>query len=162
MSRGMVVLSDADILAALERGDLRIAPFHEDHLTPNGYDLSIEEVMILGPGDRIVKGTATVPPATAFLVSTEERVELPNSLAASLWLRTTWARRGILATFGKVDAGFRGTLTLGAYNASTVPVEVPIAETFAQIVFEPLGTAAAKDYGRRSGNYQDQAGITRG
>jgi dCTP deaminase len=157
----MVVLSDADILKAMESGDIAISPFHEENLTPNGYDLTIAEVATQGSG-AATKAVATVQPAAAFLVSTEERVELGESVAASLWLRTTWARRGVLASFGKVDAGFRGTLTLAAFNASGGPLEVPAGETFAQVVFERLGSNAEKGYGRRSGHYQDQAGITPG
>jgi dCTP deaminase len=99
-------------------------------------------------------------PGTRFLVSTRERVELAGDLAGTLWLRTTWARRGVLASFGMVDAGFHGTLTLAALNGSHKHLEVSVGETFAQLVFESLDTAAAKTYEERSGNYQDQEGVT--
>jgi dCTP deaminase len=83
-------------------------------------------------------------------------------MCAQLWLRTTWIRKGIIGAFGKIDAGFEGTLTLGAYNASGDIIELPVGERFCQMVFETLHSSAVKDYGERSGNYQGQTGITLG
>jgi dCTP deaminase len=138
-------------------GRLGIAPFAEKNLTPNGYDLTIEEVLVPG---REKEFDAVVPPMTRFVVSTRERVELNGPLAAQLWIRTTWARRGVLASFGRIDSGFRGTLTLAAFNASAEPLAVKAGETFAQVIFEPTSAAVEKSYGERSGHYQDQKGVT--
>lgn len=156
----MGVLTDADITNALERGDLEIEPFSEDQLTPNGYDLAIAEVLLPDTGQRFVGGTALVPPMTRFLVSTRERVRLGPALVAQLWLRTSWARRGVLASFGRVDAGFDGTLTFAALNTSSSVLPVPMGETFAQLVVEPLTGKARSLYADRSGHYQDQRGVT--
>jgi hypothetical protein len=95
-----------------------------------------------------------------FYVSTIERVRFPADICAQLWLRTTWIRKGIIGAFGKIDAGFEGTLTLGAYNATDDPVEIPIGERFCQMVFESLNSESMQDYAKRSGNYQGQTGIT--
>ena len=65
-----------------------------------------------------------------------------------------------MATFGKVDAGFDGTLTLASFNTDTEDVTISIGETYAQIVFETLLEKAEMDYGERSGNYQNQSGVT--
>ncbi len=157
----VAVLSDRDILKAIEAKRLRIGGFNPESLTPNGYDLAIAEVAIVGPKEEIVReGTAKVPPQTRFAVSTLEVVDLGADITAQLWLRTTWARRGVLASFGKVDAGFRGTLTLPALNANASgSLELRIGERFAQIVFEDLTTPAERAYGARSGHYQDQQGV---
>src|SRR5213593_4015734 len=157
----MAVLSDRDILAALDAKRLRIGGFKPENLTPNGYDLTIAEVAVLSPREKSVRqGTAKVPPQTRFAVSTLEVVELGPDITAQLWLRTTWARQGVLASFGKVDAGFRGTLTLGAYNANDFEtLELPIGERFAQIGFEDLSSPAERVYAERSGRYQNQRGV---
>ena len=157
----MAVLSDRDILKAVEGKRLRIGGFKAENLTPNGYDLTIAEVAVLGPRQETVRsGVAKVPPATRFAVSTVEVVDLGPDVTAQLWLRTTWARRGVLAAFGKVDAGFRGTLTLAAHNANpSDALELPIGERFAQIVFEDLTSPAEKVYEQRSGHWQDQKGV---
>ncbi len=156
----MSILSDGDIQEALGRGDMDIEPFSEEALTPNGYDLAIAEVLLPDTGHRFSEGVAMVPPMTRFMVSTRERVRLGPALAAQLWLRTTWARRGVLAAFGKIDAGFDGTLTFAAFNTSMDALEVTIGETFAQLVVESMSGSAEAVYAQRSGNYQDQRGVT--
>lgn len=156
----MSILSDTDIRKALEGGEMDIEPFSEDALTPNGYDLAIAEVLLPDTDERWTEGVASVPPRTRFMVSTRERVRLGAALTAQLWLRTTWARRGVVASFGKIDAGFDGTLTFGALNASGSVLEVPIGETFAQLVVELLSRRAETLYAQRSGHYQDQQGVT--
>ena len=65
-----------------------------------------------------------------------------------------------MASFGKIDAGFEGTLTLGAFNATDGQIEIPIKERFCQMVFEALTSCSEKSYSKRSGNYQGQTGIT--
>ena len=64
-----------------------------------------------------------------------------------------------MSSFGKVDAGFEGTLTLSAFNSSDVDVVIPIGDRFAQIVFEWLDAPSEKVYAERSGNYQGQRGV---
>lgn len=156
----MAVLSDADILARRAKGELTIEPFAERNLTPNGYDVSIEEVAIPSADLRVREGIARVPALARFAVSTRETVTLGRRLAAEIWLRTTWARRGAIASFGMIDAGFSGTLTFGAFNASDVVLEIPIGERFAQLVFLALESGASATYEKRSGTYQGQRGVT--
>jgi len=155
----MCILPDHEILRRMQDGSLLIEDYSERGLTPNGYDLRVAEVAARG-GESFKEGVARIPARTMFYVSTLETVGLPKDVCAQLWLRTTWIRRGAMSSFGKVDAGFRGTLTLGAYNASDDVLEIPIGERFCQIVFEKLHTEAGADYAERSGNYQDQRGIT--
>ena len=155
----MVVLSDTSILAALDIGTIKIEPFNPNNLTPNGYDLTISEIAI--PNSTTTKkGAISIPPNSRFAVSTLERIVCAPNVTAQLWLRTSWARKGIIATFGKVDAGFDGTLTLASFNSDIEEVIISIGETYAQIVFETLSGEAEQLYNRRSGNYQNQRGIT--
>lgn len=156
----MTVLSDRDIVESMMTGYLGISDYNERGLTPNGYDLRIAEIAVRGQEEKITDGTAIIPPRTMFYVSTVERVRFPADLCAQLWLRTTWIRKGIIGAFGKIDAGFEGTLTLGAYNATDDPVEIPIGERFCQMVFESLSSPSSKDYSKRSGHYQGQTGVT--
>jgi len=156
----MCILSDKDILERIENGQLGISDYHERGQTPNGYDLRISEIAIRGKDGLIRDGIAQIPPRTMFYVSTIERVKMPSDVCAQLWLRTTWIRKGIIGAFGKIDAGFEGTLTLGAFNATDDIVEIPINERFCQMVFETLHSSADKSYSERSGNYQGQTGVT--
>lgn len=157
----MGVLSDHDILVRRAAGELGLEPFEERGLTPNGYDLRVAEVMLPDEGSAVFReGKVAVPPQARFLVSTLERVRMPRDVCGQLWIRSSYARRGVLGSFGKVEAGFEGTLTLGAFNASRLPVEVPVGDRFCQIVFERLESPPRALYAERSGNYQGQSGIT--
>jgi len=114
----MAVLSDRGILAAMKAGDLAIENFNEKNLTPNGYDLTIAEIKVGQDGNTQTSGYVIIPPGKWFAVSTLEYVRCGPSICTQLWIRTSWARKGIISSFGKVDAGFEGTLTLSAYNSS--------------------------------------------
>jgi len=72
----MAVLSDVDIEQALERNDLGIEPFIQKNLTPNGYDLSIDEVYLRTTDEHIKEGVAIIPPLTWFAISTKEFVKM--------------------------------------------------------------------------------------
>ena len=156
----MGLLSDADIRRYLAKEEIRIEPFSERNLTPNGYDVSIEEVVIPSTGTKTTEGAAQVPASTRFAVSTRERIQLGRHVAGQIWLRTTWARRGVVASFGMIDAGFSGTLTFGAFNASSDVLELPVGGRFAQVVFLTLESPASETYDRRSGTFQGQKGVT--
>ena len=155
----MTVLSDEAILSALDLGELEIDPFNKNNLTPNGYDLTIKEIEIPN-GDKTSNGDLAIPPGKRFAVSTKERIACGPNLCAQLWLRTSWARKGIVCSFGKIDSGFDGTLTLLGFNSSEQNVILSIDVTFAQMVFEVMTGPASSLYSERSGNYQNQDGIT--
>ncbi len=155
-----MILSDSAIKNFIEDGKLSIEPFKERSLTPNGYDLSISEIYIPSEDMRFSEGTAKIPPMTWFALSTEEYVKFGREISAQLWIRTSWARKGIIAAFGKIDAGFHGTLTFSAFNASRDALDFPIGDRFAQMVFEILTEGAEMEYSARSGHYQGQRGIT--
>ena len=108
----MSILSDNDIEQLMQKDELGIEPFQEKNLTPNGYDLSIEEVYIKKTDQHIKEGIAVIPPLTWFAISTKEFVKMGPKITSQLWIRSSYARRGIMASFGKVDAGFHGTLTI--------------------------------------------------
>ena len=156
----MTVLSDSDILRLLESGSLKIEGYDERCMTPNGYDVTIEEILIPSTGERKRDGIVSVPGNSWFVIGTKEFLVLPSNLTGQIWIRTTWVRRGVLSSFGIIDAGFNGNLTFSAYNASKEAIEIPIGERFAQVIFAELSSPSRRDYAERSGNYQGQRGIT--
>ena len=155
----MVVLSDKDIEHSIADDELGIEPFNPKHLTPNGYDLTIEEVFIRKTEQHIKDGMATIPPQTWFAISTKEFVKMGPHITSQLWIRSSYARKGIMASFGKVDAGFHGTLTISCFNANDAPIDIPIGDRFCQIIFEQLSSAPSELYEQKSGTYQNQRGI---
>ena len=155
----MTILSDKSIIILVKKNEITISPFKNENLTPNGYDLTVEEIEIPEEQKTTTK-KLTIPPGERFAVSTKEIISCGENHCAQLWLRTSWARKGIICSFGKIDSGFKGNLTLLGLNASKKNVDIEIGNTFAQIVFEKLSTSANELYEERSGNYQNQKGIT--
>lgn len=157
----MGILSDADILQERSSGALGLDPFADSSLTPNGYDLRIAEVMLPDASTEVYReGKVVVPAQTRFLVSTMERVKMPSNVTGQLWIRSSYARRGVLGAFGKIEAGFEGTLTVGGFNSARTPLDLPIGDRFCQVVFERMESVPRKLYAERSGNYQNQSGVT--
>jgi len=156
----MPVLSDSDIIKLLSSGSLKIEGYNENNLTPNGYDVTIEEILIPSTGVKHKEGVVSVPGNSWFVIGTKEFFALPVNLMGQIWIRTTWVRKGVLSSFGIIDAGFNGNLTFSAYNASKDHIGVPVGDRFAQVIFEELTSPPKKSYQERSGNYQGQRGIT--
>ena len=155
----MTILSDKSIIEAIEKNEIIIDPFQTENLTPNGYDLTVDDIEI--PSKKKHKDkNLNIAPGERFAISTKETISCGENHCAQLWLRTSWARKGIICSFGKIDSGFKGNLTLLGLNASKDDVRIEIGNTFAQIVFETLSTSAEELYDKRSGNYQNQKGIT--
>ncbi len=155
----MSILSDVDIKRCIQKKELGIEPFLEKNLTPNGYDLSIDEVFIRKTDEHIKKGVAKIPAQTWFAISTKEFVKMGSKITSQLWIRSSYARKGVMASFGKVDAGFHGTLTISCFNSNDELLEIPIGDRFCQIVFENMQSAPSELYDKKSGNYQNQKGI---
>ena len=155
-----MILSDRDIEEFMASGRLSIEPYNSRNLTPNGYDLTIAQVTAPAAALDVHEGEAVVPPQTWFAVSTLEYVKLGKEIAGKLWIRTSYARRGAISSFGMIDAGFEGTLTLSAYNSSHEELRIPIGDRFAQMVFMLLTSSAKEMYAERSGTYQGQRGVT--
>lgn len=156
----MCILSDKEITEYIVIKELAIENFNLKNLTPNGYDLTIAEISIPKLNLTIKQGIAEIPPLTFFAISTKEYLKLGPKITAQLWLRTSWARKGIIGSFGKIDCGFEGNLTLLAFNCSEKVVQIEIGKTFAQVIFERMSRIPEKLYAMRSGDYQGQRGIT--
>ena len=155
----MTVLSDNDIEDSIKSNNLSIEPYNPKNLTPNGYDLSIEEIYIKKTDEHIKNGVAKIPAQTWFAISTKEFVKMGPQITSQLWIRSSYARKGVMASFGKVDAGFHGTLTISCFNSNDTELEIPIGDRFCQIVFEHLSSIPSELYEKKSGNYQNQRGV---
>jgi dCTP deaminase len=155
----MSILSDRDIKKSIENSSLGIEPFIEKNLTPNGYDLSIDEVYIKKTDKHIKEGMAKIPPLTWFAISTKEFVKMGPQITSQLWIRSSYARKGVMVSFGKVDAGFHGTLTISCFNSNDSDLEIPIGDRFCQIVFENMESIPSELYDKKSGTYQNQRGV---
>lgn len=139
----MMILSDVEIEERIRKGSIRLIPFDATCLNGAGYDL------------RLLSEVG-VPPGQYRLVATLERVELGADVAATLHIRSSLARVGIIASLALVDPGFQGQLTVSLYNAGDDQLEMRKGDRFLQMVFHHLGMKASRTY---SGRYQNSQGI---
>lgn len=155
----MCILSDSEISALAGRRELIAENYSPDSLTPNGYDLRIASVL-LGDVDSLPAEQVVIPGGWWFAVSTMERLALPRDMTGQLWIRSSFARKGVIASFGKVDAGFSGVLTLTGFNASRREISLDKGTRFVQLIFERMCAPSENGYAGRSGNYQGQDRLT--
>jgi dCTP deaminase len=139
----LTVLSDVQIEKRIMEKTLVLTPYDSGSLNGAGYDL------------RLSMDTM-IPAGKQELVATLERVELPNDLVATLHIRSSLARAGILASLALVDPGFRGQLTILLYNTGVEPYRMKKGDRFMQMVFHSLGMKTRRPY---QGRYQDSQGI---
>ena len=135
----MTILSDTEILAALNNGMLNIVPFSKESLNPAGYDFVSYSNIDLHPKDH-------------RLILTSESIELSAQILATIHLKSSLAREGVIGSFAIIDPGFRGRLTLSLYNAGTTTVHIEKNEPIAHIVFHRTGEPSSRPY---EGKYQN-------
>ncbi len=152
----MATLSDRDIISLSRKGELIAEEFKEESVTPNGYDLRAAVIRIDGKD----KEQDTISGNKHFLVATLEYLKLPDDVMGQIWVRSSYARRGVLGSFGAVDAGYHGTLTLSFFHSGSEGLLINKGDRIAQIVFHRMESVPEKTYSQRSGNYQGSRGIT--
>lgn len=157
-----MILSDRDIIEAIDHLAIKIDPFDKKNITPNGYDLSIEGRELKDSFGKVLKWTGdanktiTINPLQHFLVITREWIEMPENMTALLQIKTKYARKGVILSPGAVDAGFHGKLVLSMFNSSTKYLHIKCGDPICQILFVKMTSNAKKPYAERSGNYQNQ------
>lgn len=138
-----MALSDREIEVRIRRGSIVLNPFEPSCLNGAGYDLRSDTEVTIQPGQQ-------------HLVATMERVEMGEDVTATLHIRSSLARAGIIASLALVDPGFRGQLTISLYNAGSDPFPIRKGDKFVQMVVHPLGRKAQRAY---RGKYQNSQGI---
>ncbi|HEX9036738.1 MAG TPA: dCTP deaminase [Ktedonobacterales bacterium] len=181
-----MILSDRDILARLERGEIVItpAPNLDIQLQPAsldlrlGYDFQIfnyTRQALIDPADPATFAHLTtltqledgerflVHPGEFVLATSLERVEIPNNLLARLEGRSSIGRLGIVihSTAGYVDPGFKGKITLEISNLGRIAVALYPGMRICQIAFEEMSSPVSSGYGEKRGaKYQGQDAAT--
>ena len=179
-----MILSDDDILARLEAGDLVVDPLDDIDMQvqPASVDLRLGEEFLefqranipcIHPNreDEIsdyVEETV-VPEGEEFVLhpgdfvlgTTKERVAIPDDLVAHVEGRSSLGRLAIVvhATAGLADPGYEGQITLELSNLGTAPVALTPGMRISQLTFTELSSPAARPYGAERGSkYQGQSG----
>lgn len=128
-----------------------ITPFNEENLQHASYDLTAGEIT-QNIDDLLL-------PYETVLISTKERVELPNNVAAFIKTRSSLARMGLIVgdVGGWIDPGYHGNITILVANIGKKEINIEELGRIAQIVFLEVEGST----GGYEGNYQDSEGIVK-
>jgi deoxycytidine triphosphate deaminase len=76
-----------------------------------------------------------IKPGEIFLVTTLEKVNLPQNLTSNMWMRSTLYRSGIVMCGGNISPGYQGELSFLFYNAGKVKMEIELGARIVHIIF---------------------------
>jgi len=166
----MSVLSDRDIRAAMEAGEIVIRPYDPKDLQPSSVDLHLDRSFRVFRNNRYPYIDVRKPqpdltelvtieddepfilhPGEFVLGQTLEWTELPNNLVARLEGRSSLGRLGLLihSTAGYVDPGWKGNLTLELSNVANLPIALYFGMSIGQISYFRMSSAVERPYGSR-------------
>jgi dCTP deaminase len=176
-------MSDRDIRAQIEAGNIGLEPLDMGLLQPSSFDVRLDRFFRLfdnhkyayiDPAEEMSELTRFVEVAAdeAFILhpgefvlgSTYEFVSLPDNIAARLEGKSSLGRLGLLthSTAGFVDPGFNGHVTLELANVSNLPIKLWPGMKVGQLCFFQLSSPSETPYGSAKYNsrYQGQRGPT--
>jgi len=161
----MAILSDDTIRRLIESKQLVIEPFHEDAVQPASYDLRLGRRALISPKGPEERGRAVdlekekgqmleILPGQFVAILTEEKLALPNDVCARFGLKSSLARKGLMAFGGiQVDPGFMGRLAISLVNVGPELIQIKMGTPAFTIEFQKLEEPATKPY---TGEYQCQ------
>jgi dCTP deaminase len=178
-----VILSDRDIIKAIEEKRIEIDPFDPACVQPSSVDLHVDRyfrtfhnarypyIDVKKPMDGLTElvdvkeeDPFILHPGEFVLGSTLESVSLSNDLVARLEGKSSLGRLGLLihSTAGFVDAGWNGHLTLELSNVANLPITIYPNMKIGQVSFFAMSSPAENPYGSNKvgSKYQGQRGPT--
>jgi len=146
-----MLMNDAEILHAIENKALGITHFEQQRLKGASYDLTLgTEALVSNRDEKVILGlggtASLILDAGDFaLVLTKESVKLPMNIAASIGMRSSLARRGLILLHGmQIDPGFEGHLRFGLFNASPRRIVLDYGDDLCMIEFHKLAGNSTK------------------
>jgi dCTP deaminase len=178
-----MLMSDRDIRASIEAGQIGLEPLEMGLLQPSSIDVRLDRFFrlfdnhkyaFIDPAEqqdeltRLIEVEPKEPfilhPGEFVLGSTYEFVTLPDDVAARLEGKSSLGRLGLLthSTAGFVDPGFKGHVTLELSNVATLPIKLWPGMKIGQLCFFKLTSPSEHPYGseKYSSRYQGQRGPT--
>ena len=178
-----MLMSDRDIRASIEAGQIGLEPLEMDLLQPSSFDVRLDRFFRLFDNHKYafidpaedqsdLTQLIEVDPNEAFILhpgefvlgSTYEFVSLPDNIAARLEGKSSLGRLGLMthSTAGFVDPGFKGHVTLELANVSNLPIKLWPGMKVGQLCFFQLSSPSETPYGSEKYNnrYQGQRGPT--
>ena len=159
-----MLLSDAEIKAALKAGELGLDPFEQDCLEAASYDARLGGRALVGGTDHEIdvsrEGSVTIKPGEFVLLLTMEKFKLSDSIAGHLGVKSYYTRKGLVVLVGlQIDPGFEGHLVIGGYNAAPRRLTLDHGAPLVTVEFHKLSRPVQTPY--RSGAEQIEGQIPR-
>nr|WP_256478116.1 dCTP deaminase [Corynebacterium stercoris] len=177
------MLSDQDIRASIDSGQLQIDPFDASLIQPSSIDVRMDNLFRvfnnskythIDPKQEMPDLTTLVEvpedepfvlhPGEFVLASTLEKFTLPADLAGRLEGKSSLGRLGLLthSTAGFIDPGFSGHITLELSNVANLPITLWPGMKVGQLALFKMTSPAATPYGAQElgSKYQGQRGPT--
>src|SRR3990167_4952629 len=117
--------------------DLRLGEVHE--IFGDAF-LGVKErqtpkIKTVAKHNRRKKQKITIKPNEFYLISTIEKINLPENISANFKPRTTTFRSGLFLRTGNAAPGYKGKLTFGLKNEGPVPVTLELGCRIAHVQF---------------------------
>lgn len=165
-----MMLSDVDIVRAMDQGEISFDPWNGAALQPASAEVHLASEIITGVNSpletrrQISYYGYDLHPGEFILGSTKERVTIGSTVAARIEGKSSLGRLGLTihVTAGYIDPGFSGQLTLEMANLSGGLISIRPGMAIAQISFHLLQNPCSAPYGdtRWKSHYQGQTGPT--
>ena len=84
------------------------------------------------------KQSIVIKPGQSYLVTTNEKVNMPEGLTANMSLRSTLYRSGIIMSGGNIPPGYCGELSFLFYNAGRAEMEIELGARIVHIIFNEV------------------------
>ena len=176
-----MILSDVDLKEAIANKEIEISGISPLYIGPSSVDLHLDnkakimptgtqynEAIDISDGESIKKlfvdyngwDSITISPRELYILSTVEKITLPNNIVAFLQGRSSIARVGLqVHAAGFFDPNFSGTATLEVSNLTNHPIKIPKHTRICQMVFMQTKSPAEIGYDKKSDSkYQNQSG----
>lgn len=178
-----MLYSDHDIRAAIEAGELKIAPFDAELIQPSSVDVRMDRYFRVFNNSKythidpkqqqddltslveVAEGEPFVlHPGEFVLGATLEKFTLPPHMAGRLEGKSSLGRLGLLthSTAGFIDPGFSGHITLELSNVANLPITLWPGMKVGQLALFKMTSPAEVPYGSTTlgSKYQGQRGPT--
>jgi deoxycytidine triphosphate deaminase len=97
------------------------------------------------------KQSIIINPRESYLVTTCEKVNLPQNITANIWLRSTLYRTGIIISGGNVAPGYSGELSFLLHNSGECLMEIELGARIVHILFYEVSGSTNSYRGQWSG-----------
>lgn len=158
-------------MAVVGEGNLKeLFPNFKDDVEANGFDMRVGKVYQISEdsghigcvnGDKLKPDYVEVPvlktgeyklnPHEFYFIEIDRPICIPDGYIQNYYMRSTFARCGLILTDGIADNGFNGVIRVGVYVASPVPIYMGRNEKIIQA--ETLTTDDT--VGKYDGSYQN-------